>query len=276
MLVDYHIHTPYCGHAHGKTIQYIEKAIQIGLHEVGFSDHLGRYYLTHVQRRRHWDWGMNERNITRYIAELSELRELFEDKIAIKIGLEIDFIEGAEELLHPFLDNYTFDFHLGSIHCLPAFGWKHLADQNHRQSDQVFKEYFRVARAAIQSSLFHSLAHLDFIWRYLPWPETGVAEMFEKEIGATVQTAVEAGICLEVNANGYIWSQLNVTDGPDPFVMLLSEIKNQQVPITLGSDAHDPQMVGKSLGDLIAVLRSRGITSCTTFTEGKARTIPIG
>ncbi len=27
MLADYHVHTPYCGHAKGKIIEYIEAAI---------------------------------------------------------------------------------------------------------------------------------------------------------------------------------------------------------------------------------------------------------
>ncbi|MBN1575882.1 MAG: histidinol-phosphatase [Chitinispirillaceae bacterium] len=276
MIVDYHIHTPYCGHAQGKTIQYIEKAIERGFDEIGFSDHLGRYYLTHVQRRRYWDWGMNERNITRYCAELSELRELYRDRISVKIGLEIDFVEGAEELLLPFLDHFAFDFFLGSIHCLPRFGWKHLADYTVYNEEQVIAEYFRCARAALQSKRFHSLAHLDFIWRYLRWPQSGAIALFEKEIAATVQTALESGACIEINANGYLWSQLNIPEGPDPFVMLLSHIRDRQAPVTIGSDAHDPELVGKSFADIIPVLHSWGINRCTTFTEGKARAVPLG
>ena len=42
------------------------------------------------------------------------------DRIAVKIGLEIDYIEGAEDLLAPFFDNFTLDFCLCSIHCIPG------------------------------------------------------------------------------------------------------------------------------------------------------------
>jgi histidinol-phosphatase (PHP family) len=276
VLVDYHIHTPYCGHAQGKTIEYIERAIELGFHEIGFTDHLGRYYLTHIQRRRYWDWGMNERNITRYIAEVSDLKALYRDQINVKIGLEIDFVEGAEELLMPFLDHFAFDFFLGSIHCLPRFGWKHLADYTVYDEDAVFTEYFRCARAAMQSKLFHSLAHLDFIWRYLRWPQKGALDLLEREIAATVQTGRDTTTCIEINANGYLWSQLNITEGPDPFVMLLGEIRDRQAPVTIGSDAHDPQLVGKSFNDIIPVLHSWGITHCTTFTEGKPHAVLLG
>ena len=276
MIVDYHVHTPYCGHAHGKTIQYIEQAIKLGLTEIGFADHLGRYYLTHVQRRRHWDWGMNERNIGRYISELLELRELYGDKIDIKIGLEIDFIEGADALLQPFLDHFNFDFLLASIHCLPRFGWKHLADQSSKNEELIFREYFRVARAALKAPQFSSLAHLDFIWRYLKWPKDNPLKLLEEEIAATVAAACSADTCLEINANGYIWSCTNVPEGADPYTILLSEIRDQQVPVTIGSDAHDPRMVGKSFGELLPVLRSWQIDTCATFTEGKRKMVPIG
>jgi histidinol-phosphatase (PHP family) len=276
VLVDYHIHTPYCGHAQGKTIQYIETAIALGFHEIGFSDHLGRYYLTHVQRRRHWDWGMNERNITRYIAELSELRELYRDRITIKIGLEVDFVEGAEELLQPFVDHFAFDYLLGSIHCLPRFGWKHLADYASYNETEIYTEYFRCARAALRSRQFHSLAHLDFIWRYLRWPQSAPGAFFAREIAETIAVAQEYGCCIEVNANGFIWSMANVTDGPDPFLMLLDEVASQHVPITIGSDAHDPNLVGKSFGELLPVLLDKEITRCTIFSEGVSRQVEIG
>jgi histidinol-phosphatase (PHP family) len=219
---------------------------------------------------------MNERDISRYVAELLELREIYGDRIRIKIGLEIDFVEGADELLAPFLDRFDFDFTLGSIHCLPHFGWSHLSEYKNYDPEKVALEYFRCARAALRSHLFSSFAHPDFIWRYLRWPENDAATFYEREIGALVREAAENDTCIEINANGYLWSNANISEGPDPLVMLLAEIRESRLPVTLGSDAHDPQMVGKSFADLIPVLRSWEITSCATFTEGKRRLVELG
>src|SRR5688572_22599887 len=44
-LVDYHVHTARCGHAVGAMERYVEHAIESGLTEVGFSDHLFLYWL---------------------------------------------------------------------------------------------------------------------------------------------------------------------------------------------------------------------------------------
>jgi hypothetical protein len=102
----------------------------------------------------------------------------------VKIGLEIDYIEGAEDLLAPFFDNFSLDFCLCSIHCIPRFGWKHLSDyHSNTDNSEVYKEYFRLSRAALKSGLFHSLAHLDFIWRYLNWPVNEHEEMLSEISG---------------------------------------------------------------------------------------------
>jgi len=276
VIIDYHIHTPYCGHAHGKTIEYVERAIALGFSEICFSDHLGRYYLTHVQRRRYWDWGMDERAINRYICELEDLQTVFEDRIRIKIGLEIDYIEGADELLAPFLSCYPFDFLLCSIHCLPRFGWKHLADYKDKAGMDVYREYFRYARAAIASGHFHSLAHCDFVWRYLEWPGEGAEDMLDEEIASTVAAAKKHDRCIEINANGYLWSYTHISHGFDPFLALVGECARQEVPVTLGSDAHDPSLIGKTYHDLLPVLRSWGIKEVALFDRGVRTMAPLG
>lgn len=139
ILSDYHIHTPYCGHAHGKIIEYVETAIDKGLTEICFTDHLGRYYLSESQKKRYWDWGMSANNLARYHQEIENLTTAFSDRIKIRTGLEIDYIEGAEDLLHPILKQYNFDFLLGSVHCLPVFGWKHLTNYSREDVWPLFE-----------------------------------------------------------------------------------------------------------------------------------------
>lgn len=276
MLADYHVHTPYCGHAKGKVIEYVRSAVSLGLSEIGFADHLGRYYLTPTQRRRYWDWGMEERTVARYVAELLELREMFSGRIRIKIGLEVDYIEGAEDLVEPIVSRYPLDFLLCSVHCIPQFGWKHLSSySNTSEASVIYKEYFRAARAALRSGLFNALAHLDFIWRYVNWPTKDPVMPF-REIAETVRAAAETGRCIEINANGYFWSRANASGNQDPFDTLLDQCRESGVPVTIGSDAHEPAMVGKLFPELIDALKKKGITTFTCFSEGKPQKETLG
>jgi histidinol-phosphatase (PHP family) len=263
VLCDFHIHTPYCGHAQGKTLDYVEQAIARGQKEIGFSDHLGRYYLSKTQRKRHWDWGMDELTLARYYSELTELRDIYEDKIAIRIGLEVDFVEGADTLLAPILSLYPFDFLLGSIHCLPCFGWQHIAKISGIPAIDMYAEYFRCARAALASGLFQSLAHLDFIWRYIAWP----VDQTERIYGWIRETvaATPAKGCLEANLNGYTWALANEAEGIDPFGVFMDAAHAGNIVLSVGSDAHSPDSVAHSFDDFETYLRLKGITRQATF-----------
>lgn len=275
MLADYHVHTPYCGHARGKIIDYVHSAVDFGLQEIGFADHLERYYLTPSQRRRYWNWGMEDHDLDRYVAELLELRDVFAEKIAIKIGIEADYVEGAEEMLSGIVNRFPLDFILCSIHCIPQLGWKHLADYSSQDSSLVFRDYFRLARAAMKTGLFNVLAHMDFIWRYIPWPAREPTMPFE-EIARTVATARECGTVVEINANGYLWSRNNTIDEGDPFEAIVDQCRRYGVPVSLGSDAHDPLMVAKLFPELCGMLQQKGFSSFTCFSEGKARREKLG
>lgn len=277
MIADYHVHTPYCGHAHGKIIHYIESAIQSGINEICFADHLGRYYLSRSQKRRYWDWGMDDRNLGRYFTEISDLKEIYGKSISIKIGLEVDYIEGAEELLQPYIDNYKLDFILSSIHCMPRFNWDHLSAYSKKSGTlPYYKEYFRLARSSLQSKQFDSLAHLDFIWRNVTFPIEAQDEILQ-EISETVYMASRLNRCIEVNANGYIWSRANHMTGIfDPFMYFIDQIQLYDAPITLGSDAHDPMMVGKVFDDIISLLSSRNIETINLFSDRMPEPVKLG
>lgn len=277
MIADYHVHTPYCGHAHGKIIHYVESAIRSGISEICFSDHLGRYYLTKAQKRRLWDWGMDDRNLGRYYAEIADIQEIYQNHISIKIGLEVDYIEGAEELLKPYLNNFKFDFILSSIHCMPRFSWDHLSSYSSKTDTlQFYREYFRLARQSLNSNLFNSLAHLDFIWRNVKFP-TDACDEIHQEISETVYTAAKLNRCIEINANGYIWSRAHDYSGIyDPFMYFIDQIQLYNVPVTIGSDAHEPMMVGKAFEDLIMMLATRNIRAISLFTNGIAEQVELG
>ncbi len=275
MIADYHVHTPYCGHAQGKTVDYINAAIAVGLSEIGFSDHLGRYYLTKHQRKRYWDWGMRERDIARYFSELLDLKEAFEDRITVRIGLEVDYIEGAEQLAEEIVSRYPFDFLLGSIHCLPVLGWRHVSQYVKVDQKQVYKAYFEAAAAAARSNLFQSLAHIDFIWRYVPWPDAP-RPMMEEYISSTVQLAAKNHTCIEVNANGFLWAQINDDWKYNLFDMTLDAVKKHNATVTIGSDAHTPELVAKSFPQIIDNLKSKGIETVSVFEQRQGRQVKLG
>jgi histidinol-phosphatase (PHP family) len=274
MIVDYHIHAPYCGHAQGKTIEYVQSAIAHKVNQAGFSDHLGRYYLSGSQQKRYWNWGMDEDKIPRYIEELMALRDVYQSRIDIRIGLEVDYIEGAEDALATIINKYPFDFIIGSVHCIPQFGWQHLSDIPATDPTTLYNAYFETVAKALKCGLFQSVAHVDFIWRYIKWPQGNPSFVFD-HIEQLCKIAGDTSTAIEINVNGYLWSQTNQIEEQDPFTFLINQIRHNAVMVTLGSDAHTPKHVAKNFDQIIPYLHDLGIRSVATFKNKRMNLVPL-
>ena len=77
---DYHTHSYHCNHAIGEMEEYIQRAIQLNLPEVGLSDHFPMYLLPKKFHRS----AMKKEILNGYISETKELKEKFQSKIIIK------------------------------------------------------------------------------------------------------------------------------------------------------------------------------------------------
>ncbi len=70
-LVDYHLHTPRCGHAAGRLEDYVSKALELGLKEIGFADH---FPLLHL---RDESLTMSLEEVPLYVEEVYRLKGRF-------------------------------------------------------------------------------------------------------------------------------------------------------------------------------------------------------
>jgi histidinol phosphatase-like PHP family hydrolase len=93
--MDLHVHTTYSD-GNSKPRAMIEKAIALGIKDLGITDHYGdleRYAITSIAR------------LDEYIAELTRLKQLYQPKINIWIGLETSILNGL-----PFLQLNRLDY----------------------------------------------------------------------------------------------------------------------------------------------------------------------
>jgi histidinol-phosphatase (PHP family) len=86
----FHVHTYRCTHADDiADEEYVRKAIEIGSRAIYFSDHAPFPGDPFFQR-------MKYRELDEYIAALSELREKYQNKIDIQIGLEAEYLSSYD------------------------------------------------------------------------------------------------------------------------------------------------------------------------------------
>jgi histidinol-phosphatase (PHP family) len=130
--------------------------------------------------------------------------------------------------------------------------------------DEAWRRYFDVLAAAARSGLFDSLSHPDLVKIF-----GERAPSFD--YGSVADAIADAGVAVEVSTAGLRKPVRELYPHPD----LLAACRERGVPVTLGSDAHSPEFVGRDFDRARELLRSAGYESLTVFERRRARQEPL-
>lgn len=240
MIVDYHTHGPLCKHAEGRIEDYIIRAIELGLDEIGCSDHSPMPDDFDLKHRMTLD-----EYHARYDPEVSELTEKYGERIKVRRGIEADFFAGTENRVKGFLEENGFDYVIGSVHYLGAFGVDDpifIHRYEGENVDAIYEQYFDTVKRSAETGLFDIIAHCDLVKKFGKRP----ARNMDESIRSMLESIKKNDLCLEINTSGLRKPVREVY----PSESILSIAKELKIPLTLGSDAHAPDDVARdfSLG----------------------------
>ena len=205
MKTNYHTHVELCGHATGMSSDYIEKAIELGLVEIGISDHapIPREWMSVEQYKYNWlDRQMSlDTFYNIYLPDLRKSIVHYSSKISIFKGLEIEFVENKEDYYLKLLDDL--DYLILGVHYILIDGvnynsYEDLNFENvHFYADNIEK--------ALKTGYFGCLVHPDlFLFNYLS--KNSQKYEFDDEADRVSRRIIEAAISndvvLEINCGG--------------------------------------------------------------------------
>jgi histidinol-phosphatase (PHP family) len=259
-LVDYHIHTNNSFDSKVKMIDYCQRAVELGLKEVVFTEHFDL---------NPFDKGLGHFNFSKYSQEIEECREKFRKKLSIKKGLELGEPHLYQKQHSDFLKDKDFDFFLGSIHYV---GNQVLhRTYNDEEDRDVYFRYFNEVLETAKNGDFHVLGHLDVLKRYVPRHfQKFMARDYEEIIREILKNVINNSKGIEINTSGYrqgLGEPLPTIDILKWYRELGGEI------ITIGSDAHHLQQLGQDLDKGIQIARELGFRGIWTFEKGKPQLI---
>jgi histidinol-phosphatase (PHP family) len=260
---DYHVHTERCGHAGGATREFVLAALERGLDEIAFTDHVPLYFLPGGDPLP--DFAMAEDELPGYVEEVLALREEFAGRIDVLLGLEADYREGHEKVLAEILSRYPWDVVLGSVHWV-AGDWIDAPGSARRHemegSENLWREYYRLLAKACATGLFDVMTHFDLPKKFghrMPGGAAGAE-------GDAVSAAARAGVAVEVSSAGLRKPVGEVYPSP----ALLSRLVSAGVPVVLSSDAHAPAEVAWGRDRVLAAAREARAASHLSFRGRKA------
>lgn len=269
MQIDYHTHHVRCGHAEGTLEQYIQSAIDQGLQQIGLSDHMP---LLHVNLDTYLPGSaMLMEELPRYVEECLMLKEKYKGDIDVRIGLEGDYIEGYEAQIKAIIDAYPWDYVIGSVHFLGQWDitdHRQLAGWEGKDRYAVYEQYYDAIAKAARTGMYDFIGHFDVIKRFGFHPEQDVIPLEDAAL-AVIQNE---GLAIELNASGLRTPAKEMF----PSRRIIERCYELGIPVTLGSDAHQPQRVAQYLPEARQLLYDIGFRQLATFTQRKRVMIDFG
>jgi len=265
MIADYHIHTRLCGHAEGDPREYVERAIALGMTEMGFSDHLPLLVG--------WEPGftMRRADLDGYVATVQDLAAEYSADIRILLGIEVDYIVAVEEPIEALLAEYPFEYAIGSVHALEdGFIIDHPRNRDAigvRGVDAVYLESYALVERAAATGSFRILGHLDLAKKFGHRPED--AEGVAAAAASALRAVKRAGAAIELNTSGWRKPVGEAYPAPE----LLAAAADLDIPLTLGSDAHRPDDVGADFARATALAREAGYSAVLRLSDGRPQAL---
>lgn len=246
-MTNYHTHSTYCdGKASPR--EMADFAVSHGFTALGFSGHSPLPFE-------------NTFSITDYdgyCREVHALQAEYAGRMAISLGLEIDYVPGMCEDFAPLIEQGGLDYVIGSVHLIPVDNRPQGADdlwfidgprweRYDEGLNRLFggdiragvKAYFHQQNAMLEKNRPTILGHPDKIamhnrGRYFtedePWYEALALE--------TLELAHQLGVIVEVNTRGIYKGR-----HPDyyPSRRLLRQMQQWHLPVIVSTDAHAPE-----------------------------------
>jgi len=274
-LWDYHTHTYLCNHATGTIEDYITSAIELGLIEIGISDHFPMELLPehfHI-------YAMSLNAFPGYLDEIKRIKMKYKHRIGVKISSEVDFFSEAfnkyKKLLSPFLDD--FDYIIGSIHAIP---WRsHNAipvDEleavpliKELGVDRFYLEYYDNLLQMVKTRFYDIIGHLDLPKKYGLFPQD--SELIWQKVFQLIDEIERSDVAVEINTSGLKRKARQVY----PSEKIIKELLERKIPITLGSDAHSPQAIGFRFKEIIEKTKTWGLSELCQFSKRERKKVKI-
>ncbi len=237
---DYHIHTSLCKHAEGEIEEYVESAIEKGITEICFTDHMP------FPASSEFDPGhrMSLDQMELYLKQIDSCQTKYRE-ISILIGIEADYLEGYEEYLEEFLSTYAFDIVIMSVHFIKKWGdkgWVFVYEYTEDTLEEQYRDYFDCVVQGIETGLFDVMGHFDVIKRL----NNPVLNTNAKDVQRALNAVKRAGMSIELNSSGLRKFVKEAYPAPD----ILGLAVEKGIPIVLASDAHKPEQVGDYFDEL--------------------------
>lgn len=251
MLADYHMHTNFSDDSTYKMEDEIRKAIEMGLNEICFTEHVDHGVKTDLNC-----------NYKEYFKEFKRCKDLYKDKINLRFGIEFGVQSHTIEQFEKDFSENDFDFVILSCHQVEDKEfWTQDFQVGKTQKEYNDKYYEEILKVIKEYKDYSVLGHLDHIKRYDEqgsYPFENVKDVVEE----ILKIAIKDGKGIEINTSSFRYNLDGLT--PSKEILKLYKELGGKI-ITIGSDTHEEEHVGYKILEVREELKKLGFEEFCTF-----------
>lgn len=258
---DFHLHSDFSGDSDTPPRLQVEKALELGLSGMCFTEHHDPDYPP--------DEGIDfSIDFEQYFEEMQKLRRQYAGRLQIGIGMEFGIQPHLAGVLAELTNGWPFDFVIASQHILDGKDPYYPSYFEGRTEEECYAKFLRAQYDTLISmplSGFDTLGHMDYIVRYGPNRNLFYSyERYADVIDPLLRFLIDNGKCLEVNTGGLKYG----LGEPNPCTDVLRRYRELGGElITIGSDAHEPRHLCYDFDRAEAILTKLGYKSYTVFKQ---------
>ena len=266
MLWDTHMHSQYSGDSETPQDAMIQAAIQKNLDGICFTDHLDIDYPD--------DPDLFLLDLPNYTASVNALASQYEGRFPIRLGIELGLQPHLAALHADILEQYPFDFVIGSSHVVHGFDPYYPKFYEGRSEEECYREYFESILENIQAfDGFDVYGHIDYVVRYGPnRNEQYSYQKYSDVIDEILSLLIKKGKGIEINTGGFKYG-LGHPNPTEEIIARYHELGGEI--ITIGADAHKPEHVAFDFEKVPDILKNAGFQYFTVFKDRKPEFIKL-
>lgn len=280
-LIDCHTHTQFSVDSEADLGMCAERADRLGLAAYAVTDHCecNSWYPA-----EHYSDGDDMHDSYCYkdcfldsVAAVTALKEKYNGKLNLICGVEMGQPQAAPEAAAFINADERVDFIIGSLHQIRGEKDFYYIDYIDLGTDKIYnllERYFTELNEMCRTNSFDVLGHLTYCLRYMK-QRHGIEpdiSRFDDIIADSFRTLAQNGKGIEINTSG-LRQGFGETFPNLKYTKLFREMGGEI--ISVGSDAHTAEDIGKNVRDGIEIAKAAGFTRIAYFKKRQPQFIAI-
>ena len=205
-----------------------------------------------------------------YFQAVQRLKRRYSDRISIKAGLEIEFHPRHTGLFKQIVDDFAFDVIGSSIHQIDGIdivSGRSASSNSFPDPEALQSRYLETLELMVTHDYFDIICHLDLPKKF----GDRLRPHFTDRLADILYQAAERNLAVEVNTSGFDHPTAEAYPAPH----VLTAVKEVGMAVTIGSDAHRPEEIGRHFERAFNMLQAARMRTLAVFTGRRRSEAPI-